>query len=53
MFLTKILQLIDKNPDNFKHWSCSTSCCRAVCYFRNSNAVTRYVCFKLNAKVLI
>ena len=32
MFLTKILQLIDKNLDNFKHWGCDFNCAKQQCY---------------------
>ena len=47
MFITKMLQLIDKNPDHFKEWACPTNCSTAVCYCKNTNAVNRYVCYKL------
>ena len=35
MFINKILQLIDKDINNFKHWGCEY------------NPVTRFVCYKL------
>ena len=47
MFRTKILQLVDKNPDNFKEWGCEINCVKSPCYCKNNNPVTRYVCYKL------
>ena len=46
MFITKVLQLIDENPDNLEDWACPTICCAVVCYCRNSNPVTRFVCYR-------
>ena len=43
MFATKILQLIDKNPDSFKHWVCDFNCVNQPCICENNNPVTRYV----------
>ena len=45
--LTKIIQLVDKNPDIFKDWACPCNCWAAVCSCRNTNPVTRYVCYKI------
>ena len=45
-FITKILQLIDKTPDKVKDWPCPTNCSTAACYCRNTNPVTRYVCYR-------
>ena len=47
MFLTKVLQFFDKNPDNVKDWASPTICFTAVCYCKNTNPVTRFVCYKL------
>ena len=46
MLMTKILQLIDKNLDNFKHWVCDIICLKQPCYCEN-NPVSRYVCYNL------
>ena len=40
MLMNKFLQLIDRNPDNFKHWACTLNC-------ENITPVCRYVCYKL------
>ena len=53
MFITKLLQLIDKNPDNFKHWGCDFNCVKSPYKFRNTNPVCRYMCHKLYSKVFI
>ena len=45
MLMTKTLQLIDKNFDKLRNWVCPTSISTAVCYCRNTNPVTRYVCY--------
>ena len=47
MFKSKILQLIDKNPDNFTDWACPTYCSKAVCCCKNTNPVIRYMSYKL------
>ena len=44
MFITNILQLIDENPENLEDWACPTNCSTVVCFCRNTNPVTRYVC---------
>ena len=46
MFMTKILQMIEKSFDNFKDWGCKITCVKFSCYCRKYNPVTRYVCFK-------
>ena len=47
MFMTKILQLIDKNFDEFKHWGCDFICVKQPCIRENNNPVSRYVCYNL------
>ena len=47
MFINKILQLIDKDINNFKHWGCDFSCYEQPWKCRNNNPVTKYVCYKL------
>ena len=47
MFINKILQLIDKVPNNFRHWGCNFNCLEEPWNCRNSNPVTKYVCHKL------
>ena len=47
MFINKILQLIDKNLDNFKHWVCDCNFIKQPWICENNNPVTRYVCYKL------
>ena len=47
MFINKILQLIDKDLENFKHWGCEFNCLEEPWKCRNNNPVTRYVCYKL------
>ena len=46
MFINKILQLIDKNLDNFKHWGCEFNCLDQPWLCENNNPVTKYVCYK-------
>ena len=46
-FITKILQLIDENPNSFKDWDCPNICSTVVCCFRNTNLFTRYVFYKV------
>ena len=46
-FITKILHLIDRSLDNFKHWACNFICVKSPCSCENNNSVSRYVCFKL------
>ena len=56
MLATKILQLIDKNLDNFKHWGCDFKRVKSPCYCKNKDPITRYVCtnyihkYSLNCK---
>ena len=47
MLLNKILQLIDKNLNNFKHWGCEFNCVDQPYKCENNNPVTRHVCYKL------
>ena len=47
MFMTKILQLIDKNLDTSKHWGYDFNCVKQPCNCEKNNPVTRYVCYKL------
>ena len=47
MLATKILQMNDKNLDNFKHWVCDFNCVKQPCNCENIDLVTRYVCYKL------
>ena len=47
MRITKILQMIDRNPDNFKHWACIIICVKSPCNCENYKLVSRYVCCKL------
>ena len=49
MLLSKILQLIDKNLDNFKHWGCDFLCVKIPCNCEITNPVCRYVSYKLYA----
>ena len=48
-----MLQLIDKNFDNFKHWGCDFTCVKQPCNCDNKNPVSSYVCYKFISKVLI
>ena len=47
MLATKVIQMIDKNLDNFKHWVCDFNCAEQPCNCDNKNPVSRYVCYKL------
>ena len=47
MFINKILQLIDKDLDNFKQWGCDFNCLEQPWNCTNNNPVTKYVCYKL------
>ena len=47
MFINKILQLIDKDIKNFKHWGCDFNCLEEPLKCNNTNPVTKYVCYKL------
>ena len=47
MFINKILQLIDKDINNFKHWGCNFNCLKEPWKCNNTNPVTRFVCYKL------
>ena len=49
MFITKILQPIDKNFDKFKHWGCEFNCVKQPCDCENKKPVSRYVCYKLHS----
>ena len=49
MFLTKILQLTDKNLHNFKHWGCDFNCVKSACSGKNNNPV----CYILYSQVSI
>ena len=53
MLMSKILQLIDKNLENFKHWGCDFNCVKQPCYCKNNHPVWRNVCYKLYADILI
>ena len=44
MFINKILQLIDNNLDNFKHWGCDFNCIDQPWICENKNPVAKYVC---------
>ena len=46
MFKTKILQLIDKDLDNSKHWGCNFNCLEQPWCCEDNNPVTRYICYK-------
>ena len=43
MLLTKSLELIDKNPDNFKDWGFGINCLKQPCYCKNNNPLSVYV----------
>ena len=49
MIVTKILQQIDKNFDNFKHLACEYNFpdLNRIRNCKNTNPVTRYICYKL------
>ena len=49
MIATKTLQQIDKNFDNFKHLACEYNCLdlNRIQKCKNTNPVTRYLCYKL------
>ena len=47
MFVTKTLQLIDKNPDIFKDWSCGINCLKVPWGCKNFNPVSRNMCYYL------
>ena len=47
MFINKILQLTDRDINNFIHWGCNFNCLEEPWKCRNNNPVTKYVCFKL------
>ena len=32
MLMTKVLQLIDRNPYSFKDWRCESNCVKSPCY---------------------
>ena len=45
MFMTKIIHLIDKNPDNFKDWGCQFNCFNHPSYCKTI-PVSRYAWYK-------
>ena len=47
MIMKKILQMIEKNLDKFKHWGCDFNCVKQLCNCENDTPVFRYVCYKL------
>ena len=49
MLANKLLQLIDKNFNNFKHLACEYNCLDIdqIGNCQNTNPVTRYICYKL------
>ena len=47
MFIYKIIQLIDKDINNFKLWGCDFNCLEEPWKCKNSNPDTKYVCYKL------
>ena len=47
MFISKIVQLINKDVNNFKHWACDFNCIKDPWTCHNTNPVTRFVCYKL------
>ena len=47
MFIKKILQLIDRDINNFRHWGCNFNCIEEPWKCVNTNPVTRFVCYKL------
>ena len=49
MLATKLLYQIDKNFDNFKHLACENNCLdlNQIRNCKNTNPVTRYICYKL------
>ena len=47
MFINQILQIIDKDINNFKHWGCNYNCLEEPWKCNNNNTVTKYVCYKL------
>ena len=55
MIATKISQQIDKNFDSFKHLACEYNCLdlNRIRNCKNTNPVTRYVCYKLYSKQLM
>ena len=51
--LTKILQMNDKDPDNFEKCGCKINFVEFPCYCKNDNLLFRYVCYILYTKALI
>ena len=53
MVATKILQQIDKNFNGFKHLACEYNFLdlNRIPNCKNTNPVTRYVCYKLFSKI--
>ena len=47
MLMTKILQLIKKNPDKFKERECKINCVKTPCCCKNIDPATRYVSYEL------
>ena len=46
MLMTKMLHLIDRNPDSLKEWRCKINCVKSPCFYKNNNTVKRFVCYK-------
>ena len=46
MLMKKMLQLIDKDPIKFKQFACKQNCLKRPRTCQNTNAVTRYICYK-------
>ena len=55
MIATKMLQQIDKNFDSFKHLACKYNCLdlSRIRNCKNTNPITRYICYKLYSYVSI
>ena len=51
MLMTKILQLIDMNLDDFIQWVCDFNCVKQPCYCKIENPVCRYVCYILCSRL--
>ena len=47
MFIAKIIRLIDRNLDNFKHWGFDFICEKFACNCANNNPVCKYVCYEV------
>ena len=55
MIATEMLQQIDKNFDSFKHLACKYICLdlNRIRNCKNTNPITRYICYKLYSYVSI